>query len=40
MLCLEVAKYIETSKGLPFFYTVGDVDYKDVLSELKQCGLS
>lgn len=40
MLCLEVAKYIETSKGLPFFYTVGDADYKDVLSELKQGGLS
>lgn len=40
MLCVEVAKYIETSKGLPFFYAVGDADYKDVLSELKQGGLS
>lgn len=40
MLCLEVAKYIETSKGLPFFYAVGDIDYMDVLNELKQKGLS
>lgn len=40
MLCLEVAKYIETPKGLPFFYVVGDIEYMDVLNELKQNGLS
>ncbi len=40
MLCLEVAKYIETPKGLPFFYAVGDIEYMDILNELKQNGLS
>lgn len=40
MLCLEIAKYIETPKGLPFFYVVGDTEYMDVLNELKQNGLS
>lgn len=40
MLCLEIIKYIETPKGLPFFYAVGDAAYMDVLNELKQNGLS
>lgn len=39
MLCSEVYGYIEMSKGLPFFYVVGDGEYMDVLSELKQAGL-
>lgn len=39
MLCLEVSKYIERSKGLPFFYAVGDKEYINVLSELKYNGL-
>lgn len=40
MLCREVQNYISTAKGLPFFYVVGDEDYKFVLSELKQAGIS
>lgn len=39
MLCLEISKYIETSKGLPFFYAVGDKDYINALNELKHNGL-
>jgi len=39
MLCSEIYKYIETSKGLPFFYVVGDKEYICVLEELKQNGL-
>ncbi len=39
MLCSEIYKYIETSKGLPLFYVVGDKEYICVLEELKQNGL-
>ena len=40
MLCKEVKNYISTAKGLPFFYVVGDAEYKNVLEELKQFGVS
>ena len=34
MLCKEVNNYISTTKGLPFFYFVGDSNYRQVLQEL------
>lgn len=37
-LCNVVEKYIATAKGLPFFYVVGDNQYSDTLSELRQHG--
>lgn len=40
LLSEAVQNYIESIKGLPFFYVVGDDDYTLVLSELKQIGLS
>lgn len=39
MLCTAVSNYITSVKGHPFFYVVGDVEYKTVLEELKQSGL-
>ena len=39
MLCSEVESYITIAKGLPFFYAVGDSDYKKILSELQQHGV-
>ncbi len=39
MLCREVQNYISNATKLPFFYAVGD-DYKSVLDELKQSGIS
>lgn len=40
MLCKAVQDYIDSVKGLPFFYVVGDDDYSVILSELQQMGLS
>lgn len=40
MLCKAVQNYIDTVKGLPFFYVVGDDDYSVILSELQQVGLT
>lgn len=37
-LCNAVEKYIATAKGLPFFYVVGDNQYSETLSELRQRG--
>ncbi len=39
MLCNEVEKYIASAQGTPFFYAVGDHDYVEILSELKQRGI-
>lgn len=39
MLCTAVSNYISDVKGHPFFYVVGDAEYKSVLEELKQSGL-
>lgn len=39
MLCCEVESYITTAKGLPFFYAVGDLDYNEILNELRQRGV-
>lgn len=39
MICPEVGRYLESTKGLPFLYAVGDVAYTDILTELKQVGL-
>lgn len=36
MLCKAVDDYLDNAKGLPFFYAVGDDDYKFVLDELEQ----
>lgn len=38
-LCSAVENYIASAKGLPFFYAVGDDNYKETLNELKQRGL-
>ncbi len=38
MLCTEVETYIKNSRGLPFFYAVGEQDFKEVLNELEQKG--
>lgn len=40
MLCPEIYRYIDTVKGLPFFYVVGDKEYINVLNELKQNGIN
>lgn len=40
MLCKEVTNYISAAKGLPFFYVVGDKDYKTVFEEFRQAGVS
>ena len=39
MLCENVKSYSANSKGLPFFYVVGDEDYKEILSEFTQSGV-
>lgn len=39
MLCLEIYKYIDAAKGQPFFYVVGDKEYREVLNELQENGL-
>lgn len=39
MLCKVVEDYLNNAIGLPFFYAVGDNDYKFVLDELKLRGL-
>lgn len=39
MLCENVKSYLANSKGLPFFYVVGDEDYKEILSEFTQSGV-
>ena len=39
MLCQEISRYLDTIKGLPFFWFVGDEDYLAALEELKQIGL-
>ena len=39
MICPEVGRYLENTKGLPFLYAVGDSAYVDILTELKQVGL-
>lgn len=36
MLCEAVKSYLANAKGVPFFYTVGDENYNQILSELKQ----
>lgn len=36
MTCLEVGRYLENAKGLPFLYAIGDDAYNEILSELKQ----
>lgn len=35
MLCQEVQNYLNKAIGLPFFYVVGDENYKSVLGDLK-----
>lgn len=39
MICPEVGRYLESTKGLPFLCAVGDTAYTDILTELKQVGL-
>lgn len=39
MLYQEISRYLDSIKGLPFFYFVGDEDYLLVLEELRQIGL-
>lgn len=39
MLCQEISRYLDTIKGLPFFWFVGDEYYLAALEELKQIGL-
>lgn len=36
MLCEAVKSYLANAKGVPFFYAVGDENYNQLLSELKQ----
>ena len=36
MLCEAVKSYLANAKGVPFFYVVGDENYNQILSELKQ----
>lgn len=36
MLCEAVKSYLANAKGMPFFYAVGDENYNQILSELKQ----
>ena len=40
MLDISVKNYLSTAKGMPFFYAVGDNEYKVVLEELKQESVS
>ncbi len=40
MLDVSVKNYLYTAKGMPFFYAVGDNEYKAVLDELKQESVS
>lgn len=40
MLDTSVKNYLSTAKGMPFFYAVGDNEYKAVLDELKQENVS
>lgn len=40
MLCSAVSNYINSVKGLPFFYVVGDNEYTSILNELCNSGLS
>lgn len=40
MLDISVKNYLSTAKGMPFFYVVGDNEYKATLDELKQEGVS
>lgn len=39
MLCREINRYLDSIKGVPFFYFVGDEDYLSVLEEMKQIGV-
>ena len=39
MICQEISRYLDSIKGLPFFWFVGDEDYLSALEELKQIGL-
>lgn len=39
MICQEIYGYLNTVKGLPFFYFTGDMEYMPILSELKQVGI-
>lgn len=39
MLYQVISRYLNSIKGLPFFYFVGDEDYLSILEELKQIGL-
>ena len=38
MLCQEISRYLDSTKGFPFFLFVGDEDYLSALEELKQIG--
>ena len=40
MLDSSVNNYLSTAKGMPFFYVVGNSEYKTTLDELKQIGVS
>ena len=40
MLCQELNHYLNTFKGLPFFYVVGDKDYNAVLNTLRDSNVS
>ncbi len=40
MLDSSVNNYLSTAKGMPFFYVVGNSEYKATLDELKQIGVS
>lgn len=40
MLCEEAQNYILTAKGLPFFYVIGDKEYKSALENFKQESVS
>lgn len=33
MLCREINRYLDSIKGVPFFYFVGDEDYLSVLED-------
>ena len=34
MLCEAVKSYLANAKGIPFFYAVGDENYKQLMNEL------
>lgn len=40
MICSELKNYLSAVKGLPFFYVVGDGEYKSTLDELKLAGMN